>query len=571
MPVSPPSLYQMCLTAAVGETISFCKACRKNFRILPNNVLLDYYYTIFSENRLCLLASEFADINVFDRLLYVKQKRCKLLKCFQTLIDHGRFNVDSLIQSYIKYQKNKPPNISVIDVGLRLAYFLNEGGWYVPAIEVLKGTETMCQQIGEDDISLKKLLETYQMKIYAESQNCQFSDAEKSYKASQKIVAKLEQLNSLPNLTSLYSTYSLMYFIHSEYNEAYAWSEKALENLSDNLPLRVRMEVLSQASKSCVIKRYFNKAGLLIRQAVNIANFILQTENLPCASDVLLDYAFYLLNYDSIEESVDIYKQVLKLRSDIFDKYNIKVALAHEDLAYALYVCEYSSGNFFLAREHVETSISIMEKILVKDHLMLASVKRVKALILEEIALDEHLNTRRQIEYLKTAESLHKAALELSYTAFGEKNVQTAKHFGNLGRLYQSMRFYDEAEQMHQRAIAIKEELLGKDDYEVGLSVGHLASLFNYHMKRYDEAEKLYLRSIEINLKLFGEAYSGLEYDYRGLIHVYTKLLENSKVLLYNKKMREWKLLRKNIKSVDYKEKTLPAKEIILRFFEMKH
>lgn len=52
---------------------------------------------------------------------------------------------------------------------------------------------------------------------------------------------------------------------------------------------------------------------------------------------------------------------------------------------------------------------------------------------------------------------------------------------------------------MHLKAIAIKEELLGAEDYEVGLSIGHLASLYNYHMKKYKEAEQLYLRSIAIS------------------------------------------------------------------------
>lgn len=51
---------------------------------------------------------------------------------------------------------------------------------------------------------------------------------------------------------------------------------------------------------------------------------------------------------------------------------------------------------------------------------------------------------------------------------------------------------------MHKKAIEIKERLLGPDDYEVALSVGHLASLFNYDVHNYDEAEKLYLRSIKI-------------------------------------------------------------------------
>lgn len=41
---------------------------------------------------------------------------------------------------------------------------------------------------------------------------------------------------------------------------------------------------------------------------------------------------------------------------------------------------------------------------------------------------------------LLEAEKLHQSALKLTVTTFGEKNVQTAKHFGNLGRLYQSMK-----------------------------------------------------------------------------------------------------------------------------------
>ena len=51
---------------------------------------------------------------------------------------------------------------------------------------------------------------------------------------------------------------------------------------------------------------------------------------------------------------------------------------------------------------------------------------------------------------------------------------------------------------MHLKAIAIKERLLGAEDYEVALSVGHLASLYNYDMQKHEEAEKLYLRSISI-------------------------------------------------------------------------
>lgn len=59
------------------------------------------------------------------------------------------------------------------------------------------------------------------------------------------------------------------------------------------------------------------------------------------------------------------------------------------------------------------------------------------------------------------------------------------------------------AEENHKKAIKIKTDLLGESDFEVALSLGHLASLYNYDMKRYSEAEKLHLRSISISECIF--------------------------------------------------------------------
>lgn len=52
---------------------------------------------------------------------------------------------------------------------------------------------------------------------------------------------------------------------------------------------------------------------------------------------------------------------------------------------------------------------------------------------------------------------------------------------------------------MHLKAIQLKERILGRDDYEVGLSIGHLASLYNYQISEFKKAEELYLRSINIS------------------------------------------------------------------------
>ncbi|KAJ8935250.1 hypothetical protein NQ314_012925 [Rhamnusium bicolor] len=90
--------------------------------------------------------------------------------------------------------------------------------------------------------------------------------------------------------------------------------------------------------------------GLLIRQAVNLSSNLYILDNHPHFSDTLLDYGFYLLNFDSIQESVKVYEKALNIRKEVFEKNNIHVALGHEDLAYALYVNEYSSGRFYNAR-----------------------------------------------------------------------------------------------------------------------------------------------------------------------------------------------------------------------------
>lgn len=299
--------------------------------------------------------------------------------------------------------------------------------------------------------------------------------------------------------------------------------------------------------------------------------------------DALLDYGFFLLNVDSVFQSVNIYKEALAVRRGIFGNMNFHVAIAHEDLSYAYYVHEYSTGDFSCAQDHVDKAVNIMQHLVPSNHLMLASAKRVKALLLEEIALDKMADGIDEEDLLLQSEELHNFALLLSLQVFGEVNVQTAKHYGNLGRLYQTMNRFEEAERMHKKAIKIKSELLGHFDYEVGLSIGHLASLYNYQMKKYRDAEQLYMRSIDISmciwiekkknhfllnftlicifhagLRLFGNSYSGLEYDYLGLCHVYETLHNFEKYLKYAHKLENWQMLRgqnltQNVRNVLHK------------------
>lgn len=280
-----------------------------------------------------------------------------------------------------------------------------------------------------------------------------------------------------------------------------------------------------------------------MEQAVSLAKS--ELDGARGCPEVLLDFGFYLINEDESEAAASVQQLGLELRRGVLgpDAVNIRVAQAHEELAYALYVREYSTGSFREAREHSDTAIHMLQRILPPAHLLIASAKRVKALILEEIAIDSD-DAAHADALLREAECLHHSALQLSKQIFGEDNLQTAKHFGNLGRLFQSMKRLDEAEEMHKKAIEIKKRLLGDKDYEVALSMGHLASLYAYDMERWEEAVDLYLQSINIGRILLGDAYSGLEYDYRGLIHSYNMLEMHEEASAYIILFQQWSDLR---------------------------
>lgn len=56
------------------------------------------------------------------------------------------------------------------------------------------------------------------------------------------------------------------------------------------------------------------------------------------------------MNVDRTEPAVQVYQEALDYAQNTWVDGNIKLAQAHEELAYVLYVYEYSSGGFLKAR-----------------------------------------------------------------------------------------------------------------------------------------------------------------------------------------------------------------------------
>ncbi|XP_061682952.1 amyloid protein-binding protein 2 isoform X3 [Syngnathoides biaculeatus] len=526
----PESLYNTAISVVVDNYIR----SKKDIRLLPENIQFDVYYKLYQQGRLCQLGGEFCDLEVFAKVLRASDKRHLLHHCFQALMDHGVKVASVLANSFSRrcsYIEDSHTQVKekAIQFGFVLGGFLSDAGWYGDAEKVFLSCLQLCALHSEVLYCYRAVECCVSRILHVRNGNCKYHLAEETFKLAQSLMERLAKHGHEANKAALYGEFCALLFAKSHYDEAYRWCVKAMKEITPELP-------------ACVVKREFRKAEQLIKHGVFLAREHFGVKH-PKYSDTLLDYGFYLLNVDNICQSVAIYQTALDIRQSVFGGKNIHVATAHEDLAYSSYVHQYSSGKFDNALFHAERAIDIITHILPEDHLLLASSKRVKALILEEIAIDCH-NKETEERLLQEAHDLHLSSLQLAKKAFGEFNVQTAKHYGNLGRLYQSMRKFKEAEEMHIKAIQIKEQLLGHEDYEVALSVGHLASLYNYDMSAYEDAEKLYLRSISIGKKLFGEGYSGLEYDYRGLIKLYNSVGNFEKVFEYHNILSNWNRLR---------------------------
>ncbi|XP_035439833.1 amyloid protein-binding protein 2 isoform X2 [Spodoptera frugiperda] len=610
----PDNLYELCLTNLVNY-LQKSKCDRNVLQGIPDTVRMDVYYKMLQEKRLCILGAELSELDTFERLMRFAGSQLRLLQCFQAVIEHGSKLSTELATSYLaKCDCRCHSRASLIHLGLRLGGFLNEAGWYADAQRVLLRCRDLCREMPQTTHYKRLTLECCHRLLNTQSAYCCFPAAAETYALALDLLGMPDDVHAEmpepfaaaederidPNdpehkcdsvwwvrgccgrcgagawgatslLARVCKEFSALAFVRCDYSAAYDWAMRALKLLTPHTPPKITIEVLRACGKACVVKRRFGSAGLLVRQAVALARRAFGTHH-PRYAAALLDLGFYLLNIDSIVHSVAVYEEALCTLRRVFGRSSLHVATAQEDLAYALYVLEYSSGRFYKARDHAERAIRIIENLVPPDHLLLASAKRVKALILEEIALDTPAGQDMAApSLLEESEALHKAALELSMMAFGEKNVQTAKHYGNLGRLYQSMHKFQDAETMHLKAIAIKEELLGPEDYEVGLSIGHLASLYNYHMNMHCAAEKLYLRSISISLKLFGERYSGLEYDYRGLVHVFTQLKRHDRANHYNRLLQHWQELREQSKAEQQpalgEEQIMPLSQLLAKFF----
>jgi tetratricopeptide (TPR) repeat protein len=100
-------------------------------------------------------------------------------------------------------------------------------------------------------------------------------------------------------------------------------------------------------------------------------------------------------------------------------------------------------------------------------------------------------------------ESLHQRALAINEQIQGPEHSNTAISLVHLAFFYDSQGKYEEAEELYQRALSIDEKAYGPDHPEVATDLNNLALLYD-NQGKYEQAEPLYQRALAIRERVLG-------------------------------------------------------------------
>jgi CHAT domain-containing protein len=111
----------------------------------------------------------------------------------------------------------------------------------------------------------------------------------------------------------------------------------------------------------------------------------------------------------------------------------------------------------------------------------------------------ELYNQRKYTE----AEPLYQRALAIRERILGTEHSAVATILNNLGALYRDQGKYAQAEPLFERALAIREQVLGAEDPRVANSLSNLATLYRDRGK-YSQAELFFQRALAIREQVLG-------------------------------------------------------------------
>ena len=189
----------------------------------------------------------------------------------------------------------------------------------------------------------------------------------------------------------------------------------------------------------------------------------LSRENALCM--VKYQKACYLENTEKYKEALELHFEVLELRKKL-----IKVKIMDkEEIGFSYHgigMCFHSQKNFEEAEKWLQMSLEAYDQDDPKSKMFLSNLYCNLAIVsLGALRLDEALERFEKSTALRQEAEPEKLGLEVGY------------NYHNIGLLYRKKKDLDNAEKYYQKSLKIKINLLGRDSYDVAMSIMNLGAL----------------------------------------------------------------------------------------------
>jgi serine/threonine protein kinase/tetratricopeptide (TPR) repeat protein len=307
-----------------------------------------------------------------------------------------------------------------------------------------------------------------------------------------------KSLNSVANVLSERNDYDEARII---YERSLAINEKIYG--SDHLKVA---DILNNLGYVLSGQGDFDGAIRSIKRALEIREKVLGPDDENVANTLNSLGAVYF-RQGKYAEAEPLFTRTLAIREKLYDENHPNLAHTLSNLA----LIRSALGQYAGAKELLERALAIQEKVFEgnPDHSDLAAVLSNLAWVLRSMGKPEEAKP-----YLERAIKIQEKA--------APKNPELARFIQNLGELMQETGDYKNAETLMERALAMRESLLGPEHVDTAQSLQGLA-YFYYLQNRDEKAELYYKRALEILEKVLGPESVNSAWSLEGLGYIYSR------------------------------------------------
>ena len=132
--------------------------------------------------------------------------------------------------------------------------------------------------------------------------------------------------------------------------------------------------------------------------------------------------------------------------------------------------------------------------------------------------------------------SIYEPTLSYALEYYGENHANTAQLYNNIGSIYFDKGDYATASDYYQKALAIREKVLGSEDIAVASSYCSIGSIYLFFKSDYDIALDYHQKALVICEKVLGAEHSDVATIYNNIGFIYSEKEEYEKALDYYQK-----------------------------------